>query len=124
MADELTIRIAFKYSNSTTSDEYEWPHNSVMEFDVTGDQWISHVQEIGTSEEAIELGEIATGGWFIAMNLDDTNFIEIRPGTAETDLVKLLPGEPCMFRISGDASAPFAIADTAACKLKYFLLEA
>jgi hypothetical protein len=124
MADELTLRIYLSYVDSSTGDEYKWPHSEEFTIDVTGTQWISHVQEIGTSEEAIELGEIATGGYFIAKNLDDTNFVEIRPGTGETDMVKLLPGESCLFRFSGDAAAPYAIADTAAVQLKYFLLEA
>lgn len=90
---------------------------------LSGNQWIHHRQEIGTSEEALDLGDISTGGWFFARNLDTTNYVELRSGTGATDFVRLNAGEFCLFRISGDASAPYAIANTAAVDLEYALVQ-
>lgn len=90
--------------------------------DVTGDRWVHNIQSIGTSEEAIDMGDIAAGGFSFWWNHDATNFVTIRSGTGADDLVKIGPGEPALFRLT--ASAPYAIADTAACELEYVILEA
>ena len=63
------------------------------------------------------------GGYFIGRNVDSTNFIEIRPNTGVADLVRLEPGDWCLFRITDDAT-PYAIADTAACVLEYVVVAA
>lgn len=123
MANELTINIRVEYSKSGT--EITWPDaaKQTHTITVTGTRFLHNRQAIGTSEEAIDLGDLSTGGWFFGVNRDATNYLEIRAGTALTDLVKLKAGEVCMFRISADASAPFAIANTAACDLEYWLLN-
>jgi len=81
------------------------------------------VASIGTSEEALDLGDCGTGGWFMAKNLDDTNFVSIRQGTGASDLIRLRAGEVCLFRLDADATAPYIIADTASVDVEYLLLE-
>lgn len=120
MANELILSLTARFRKSG-SDVAIPPMSSKV--DVTGTLVQHHRQSIGTSEEALDLGALSTGGWFIGKNHDATNFVEIRPGTGLTDTVKLKAGEFCAFRISGDASAPFAIADTGACELEYWLFE-
>ena len=88
-------------------------------FDMAGANMAHLRQTIGTSEEAINMGvDITIPGWFMAINRDSTNYIEIRQGTGIADLVRLNAGEACCFRLAADATAPFAIADTAACELE------
>ena len=90
---------------------------------VTGTNALSHIQNIGTAEEAIVLGEVVPGGYCYIENLDATNFVSIRQATGAADLIRLKAGECCLFRMDADASAPFAIADTAACDVLFVLLE-
>jgi hypothetical protein len=120
MADELSISLSFALSKGST--EIAERIRDLL-IDVAGTH-VTHLrQEIGTSEEAIVLGDAGVGGWFLAINRDDTNFVEIRSGTGATNLVQVLAEEFCLFRISPDATAPYAIADTAACELEYWLIE-
>ena len=90
---------------------------------VTGNQIMDNVQSIGTSEEAILLGDVATGGYWFVQNMDGTNFVELRSGTGATDFIKLLAGEWAIFRTSADASAPYAIADTASCNVRFLRFD-
>jgi len=94
----------------------------LQQYDVAGDEWTHHTQEIGTSEEALLLGDLATGGLVWVHNKDATNYIEIRPGTGVADMIKVLAGEwQGPFRFA--SAAPFAIADTAACEVEFVMLE-
>lgn len=120
MANEITLDLKLSFSKSGTTFSLEQKGLTVS---VTGTRFIHNRQSIGTSEEAIDLGDVATGGYFFAVNRDGTNFVSIRSGTGATNLVKLKAGEACCFRLSGDASAPFAIANTGACDLEYWLIE-
>jgi len=120
MANELTIAITLEVTLDGVTRK--WPREE-QSITVTGTRFVWHKQEVGTSEEALELGDISTGGWAIMANRDSTNFVEIRSGTGGTNLIKIKAGETCCVRLSGDASAPYAIADTAAVELEIFMLE-
>lgn len=89
---------------------------------VSGAKYISNVQNIGTTAEAIDIGDIGTPGWAWFRNLDATNFVTIRIGASGADLAKLLPGESASFRLA--ASNPYAIADSGACNVEYLIVEA
>jgi hypothetical protein len=90
---------------------------------VAGTKTKSNVQVVGTSEERLELGDVGVGGWLWIINRDTTNFVSLRAATGETNLCKLLPGDPPMWlRISPDAT-PYVIADTASCELEYRVYE-
>lgn len=118
MADELTLgglTVAFAKSGSPSVNFTA----GTLTIDVSGAQVMDNVQNIGTSEEAILLGDVASGGYWFVQNLDATNFVELRSGTGATDFIKLLAGEWAIFRTSGDASAPYAIADTGACNVRF-----
>ena len=122
MSNEITVSFSLAVSKGGTSDSLALAETL---FSMTGTSLAHFRQEIGTSEEAIDMGvDIGTPGWFVAINRDATNFIEIRAGTGAADLVRMNPGEGCLFRLAADATAPFAIADTAACELEVLLIEA
>lgn len=121
MANELTLTSTFSFTKNSSTFALS---ASGLQVDVSGTNAIHNRQIIGTSAEALVLGDVAAGGYFIGINRDGTNFIEIRHATGGTDLVKMLAGEVAMFRISGDATAPAAIADTANCELEYIILDA
>jgi hypothetical protein len=120
VADELSISLSFELSKGST--EIAERIRDLL-IDVAGTH-VTHLrQEIDTSETEIVLGDAGVGGWFFAINRDDTNFIEIRHAKSAPDLIRMLAGEFCLFRISPDANEPQAIADTAACELEYWLIE-
>lgn len=87
-------------------------------------------QTIGTSEEAIGLPD-GTVAYAIFQNLDPTNFINLRVSTGGAIFARLDPdtksdgkGGVAMLRLGSGATAPFAIADTAECKLRYIIVPA
>lgn len=119
MANELKITSALRFSKGTVrydiaeSDQY---------VDISGDHSIYRTQEIGTSAETLDIGEISTVGWSFFRNLDNTNYVEIGyDDTGFKNLIKLKPGEYCMVRLG--QNAPYARADTAAVDLEYIFVE-
>ena len=97
---------------------------------ITTKKPIIMTQSIGTSEEAIDLGDITPKYGFFK-NLDSTNFISIRAGTGLGNFARLDPDEngdgktfPLIVRFGSGMTAPFAIADTAECLLSYMLVPA
>jgi hypothetical protein len=118
MANELTVSCSLKFAKSGREISKSY---SGIQVTVSGDAWVAGIQNIGTSEEAIDLGDVGTPGFFIGKNLDATNFLSLRPGTGDDNMVKMKAGEPALFRM--EATAPFAIANTAACDLEYLLIE-
>lgn len=90
---------------------------------LTGTKMLHNRQSIGTTEEALEMGEISAGGWCLMVNRDATNYVQVRPGTGGTATIKMKAGEPALFRLDSGATAPYLIANTAACEVEYILLE-
>jgi hypothetical protein len=121
MADEITLSFNLLFAKGNVREN---PKMTSLKIDVSGTQLIHHIQTIGTSEEALTVGDISTGGWFVGINRDDTNTISIRPGTGTNSLIDMKPGEPCVFRSSASGElAIWALADTAACELEYWMIE-
>lgn len=120
MANELTLKSYLKFTKNGATVTKAL---ATLQRDVTGDNCLQHIQTIGTSEEAITLGDITVGGYVYLENLDSTNYIEIRQGTGASDLIRLLAGDFAVFRISPDATAPYAIADTASCDMLVIMID-
>ena len=120
MANEGTVKISLSFAKSGVTDSVD---GGTIKFNVAGTSSLHNVQKVGTSEEAITLGDSGAGGYMLLINRDSTNFVEIRQATGAADLIRLLAGNIACFRLSPDATAPFAIADTAACDLEVFLIE-
>ena len=118
MADELTLRCSLSFEKSGRLAELLFGPTTL---DVAGNKPLKRVQAIGTAEEAIDVGDATAGGYFMAINRDATNYVELRPGSGLADLVRLKPGDVCLFRLTNDATL-YAIADTAACDLEYVIL--
>lgn len=118
MANELTVSVSLAFSSSGREAKKSY---GGLQFDVSGNAYVHHIQNIGTSEEALDVGDLGTAGYMICKNLDATNFVEIRPGTGTADLIKLKAGEVACFRLA--LNGPYAIADTAACDLEYLIVE-
>jgi len=119
MANELTLNATFSYSKSGTVLSLK-PAVSV---DVSGSVALHNRQSVGTSEEALQLGDVTSLGYCIVINRDATNFVEVRPGTGVADLVKVRPGKFVVLDFADGVTAPYVVADTAAVEIEYVLLS-
>jgi hypothetical protein len=117
MANELTVVSSLSFTKGGVTVAF----GGTKTVTVAGDKYIKTVQAIGTSEEAIQKGELGTLGFMCVKNLDDTNFVLIVGATGLTSGNKLMPGESGVFRLSGNA--PFAKADTAPCNIEFMIVE-
>ena len=119
MANEIKINLSLSLSKGGSTEEMSLIKEDIT---MTGDNFLHNKQTIGTSAEALVVGDVGTGGWFFAANRDPTNFVTIFDTADEaTALVKILAGEGEMFRAN---VAPFAKADTADVLLEYFIVDA
>jgi hypothetical protein len=83
--------------------------------DMSGDQMITNVQSVGTSAEAVVLGDISLPGMVLLKNMDSTNYIEIALDSGITQVFsKLLAGESSLVHA---VATIYAKANTAACNL-------
>lgn len=122
MANELTINASLAYADAEDADELLAVVNKMA--NVSTKAYIKHKQNIGTSEEALDLGGLTSMGYAIFVNRDSTNYVEIRSATgAGNDIIKLLAGEVALFRFGSDITAPFAIANTATVQLEYLIIS-
>lgn len=90
---------------------------------MSGNNLISNVQEVGTSNEAVLLGDVsATGMCVFLKNLDETNYVEIFSDSGNTNLIsKLTAGKPCVLWPN---AVIYARANTAPCNLAVVACEA
>lgn len=90
---------------------------------VTGTRVADLVQEIGIVEEALELGDITSPGYVMIENLDATNKVSLRPASGAANMIEIPAGTVAgPFKFA--SAAPYAIATTAAVKIRYLLVEA
>lgn len=121
MANELTLRVSLSLEKSDTVLELLYGPKLR---DVAGTKPLLNRQSVGhAAEEAIVVGDAGAGGYFMAINRDATNYVELRSGSGVADLIRLLPGDVCLFRLASDATL-YAQANTAAVELEYVILPA
>lgn len=118
MANEIEVRARLTFAKSGAADGME----AAGTFTLSGTKYQRGRQNVGTSEEPLNLGDAATGGWFFIKNLDPTNFVSLRAGTGLTNFIRINAGEFAVFRIHANAAAPYIIADTAPVDVEYLLL--
>lgn len=81
-------------------------------------------QSVGTSEEAVTLGDVTAPGYAIFINRDATNYIELKVATGGAIFAKLSAnGGLALLQLGTGAQAPFAIANTAACIMDILLVR-
>jgi len=113
-----TLRIRGKVDYLPLSLQPEGTDWLDKEIALTSDLHITNVQSIGTSEEALVLGDVVTPGFIFVENLDVTNYVEI--GLTGSYTVKLKAREWAIFRLAG---APYALANTADVIIKYTIYD-
>ena len=86
-----------------------------------GDEYVQAMQDVGTVEELLNVGEMGMVGWCAFRNKDTTNYVELGKATGQYTL-RLGPGE---FHgpVRWNGPLIFAKADTATCKVEYLAIE-
>src|SRR4051794_16722041 len=89
---------------------------------MAGSVYQGGVQTIGTTQEAIDIGDVGTAGLSLFINADDTHYVEIGLVVSATfyPLAKLKPGEPAFFRLGTNTF--YAKANTASVNLEKYIL--
>lgn len=121
MANTHTVSASVQFSDGT--DGYGINLNPVTS--TQGAPALAHgVVTIGTSEETLSIGDVATGGLFVFKNRDATNYIEIGPDNGGTILAFVKCGAGKFGQIPGLSSTTIkAKANVAACVLEYWLFS-
>ena len=112
MAREITASASLTASKGGASVSA----SAAITNDMAGDQMLTNVQNIGTSAEALVLGDITTIGFLFVKNLDATNYVEVDSvNTLDEFPQKLLPGEFVLLK--PQTTTIYAKANTAACNV-------
>jgi len=123
MANEVTVNASLAYADAEGTTI---PPLTIVDLlmTISTKKHIWTKQNIGTSEEAINLGEVTSLGYALFINRDPVNFVELRVATGGAKFAKLRAGQVAMLPLGSGAQVPFAIADTAACQLEYLIISA
>lgn len=118
MANEISLSVSLTCTKNGATVTGSGSNTITM----AGDQFLSNVQIVGTTSEAVVVGDVSTVGFVFCKNLDATNYVEVSLDNSQVNLVaKLLPGECCLFKPG--TGTLFAKANTATCNLQVVLLE-
>lgn len=119
MASELALSASMSYQKGADSAS---TGKSGVKLTVAGTEYVEVIQTVGTTEEALLLGDCATLGYIFIENLDPTNFVSIRHATGTSNVIKIVAGGFALFQF--ESTAPFVIANTAPVRIRFLLLEA
>ena len=122
MAD---INFSYNLTGSKGPSEVDRAFSDELSFVASAPQCVGGSQIIGTSPEAITLGDVtAAGGIVFLEHAGSANFVEIGhwDGSTFHPTVELLAGESWPFRVSRNCTL-YARADTASVSIKKFVAD-
>lgn len=128
MANEVTASFSMAYDDTlfegmlAVSDKI---------FNSAGKRRFTNIQTITITEVAINLGGITNIGAWAVLNLDPTNYVELKVATSGAIRDKLAAdtagegkgGFACGTCMGSGSQVPFAIANTASCKVAVIIIE-
>lgn len=123
MANE--VKVTFQL-NSSHGNYKQSITPGTMTFSLTTQGGAEGVQSIGTSEENLDYGDVAAAdvGYLYMRNLDSTNYVTWGMSDAGTmkAVGKMKAGEFVFLRVVPSVNVRL-LANTAACKVEYRLLQ-
>lgn len=120
MANEITVSLSAQYTNGVDTETINRSGSTIS---VTTVPRAAGTALVGTSEEAIPLGDVSATGVAFFQNMDTTNPVDIYRTTGDSaPLIRLRAGQWAWVPIQG--STVFAKATTAACNLVYKIFPA
>lgn len=122
MASEIILRAALSWAKSGTSGGRD---SRDIVVSMAGTKGLETRQTVGTSEEALLLGEVpAASAHFWIRNLDATNTVTLKPATGGAATVSIGPGRVVCGQFASTVSAPFVQASVAPCDIEIVLVQA
>lgn len=121
MADELTMNFSLAYAKGES--RINIPSRQSL-IDVASQVRASATQTIGTSAEAIAMGDVSSAGAAYFLNTDATNYVDIGVDVSSVfyGLIRLMPGEMAFCpRLA--TNAPYAKANTSNVNLEYIIFS-
>jgi len=122
MANEIKVTLNFTLSNG----EQNWKvQPGTLRFDQAAIGGHAPIVTINTSAaEDIPTGDVGTLGWMVMQNLSTANYVTWGPKSTDGmhAIGRLEPTEPALFRLEPGTTWQ-AQADTAACKVQFWIAE-
>lgn len=128
MANEITASLSLAYEDSENTSQslsLEDVIKSVATKRITRTK-----QNVGTSEEAINLGDVSAPGYAVFVNRDVTNYIELKVASSGAIFARLDPdtngdgtGGFAFLKLGSGAQVPYAIANTDPCQMDVFIIS-
>jgi hypothetical protein len=125
VANELTASISLAFSKSGRVVNTENMGLLGKLIDVTGTDYNFTTQEIGLTPEALNLGDCATAGYVVLVNIETfnaSNYVTVRNGSSGADVPLLFVGDFAIFRAAVGATL-YCDATGAVQVLKKLILE-
>lgn len=113
MADEIRLSLNAQLENGFLKDRFN-PGTLLVDQNTLGAH--APIVDVGTSEEDMPVGDVATLGYLILQNLDATNFVDYGPKNGSNvmeDFARIYPGEFAVIRLKPGITLRW-VADTAA----------
>lgn len=115
----MTLNVAVRLTVSGADDALSITPPALTETPAA-EAAIKNLQTIGTSAEALVVGDIGTGRWLAGKNTDATNYVELSLASdGSTPFAKIRPGQPFLIPIA--TKVIYAKANTAPVVLNYVM---
>lgn len=122
MADEIRLRAQLSFAKSGKSAHADSGEISAT---MAGGDYFQGNQTVGTSEEALLIGDISVANSFYMIeNLHATNRVDLKPAAGGTVTTQIAAGRCAVGQFGPLVTAPFVIAITTAVEIKITLIEA
>jgi hypothetical protein len=121
MANELTVSATLALTNGKLKERAETGALQVTQSVALS---FSPTVIVGTSEEDLAIGDIATLGWVLLQNLDSANYVQWGPKSAGAMVAigRLKAGEFALLRLEPGITLRW-VANTAAVNVKITLIN-
>ena len=120
MPQELSILVSFAYlKNGVAINKGSTAAALAQRIDIDGNYSTADVQNIGTADEVLDLGDVVSPGWIWVHNMDVDNIIRLGDDGSRYP-VAIHPGEA--FPLHWNGNPIHAKADDAASDLEYAVL--
>jgi hypothetical protein len=121
----LTGLLTFLDPDSGVTPAVGMGANTPLTFQGTAHEFTENLFLVPTTAGGVTLplGAVSSPGDAIFINRDSTNFITLYDAVSGNPLIQLDPGKPNMFTFAPGIVAPAVKADTASCRLQYFIVD-
>lgn len=123
MSNEISLAAALQYADTElASIGLLLPVG--LQKSVATKRYIYDKMSVPITEVVIPLGSVTSLGYYLFINRDPTNFIELRVATSGVKFARLdAVNGPAFGKFGSGITAPFAIADTGSCQMEYLIIS-